>query len=136
MKIGFLCLPLTGHLNPMTALARRLQSRGHDVVLVGVPEVEGIARAANLNFVPFCEKEYPEGAIADVLAPLTKLHGLAPFEHLYEQILPDFTRAALKHLPEKLAETGIEALVTDTAHAFLELAPLRLNTLPRHDMRF
>jgi hypothetical protein len=24
MKIGFLSLPLTGHLNPMTALARKL----------------------------------------------------------------------------------------------------------------
>ena len=39
MKIGFLSLPLTGHLNPMTALARELQSRGHEVVFIGVPDI-------------------------------------------------------------------------------------------------
>jgi len=28
-KIGFLSMPLSGHLNPMIALARRLQARGN-----------------------------------------------------------------------------------------------------------
>ena len=32
MKLGFICLNLPGHLNPMTALARELQARNHDVV--------------------------------------------------------------------------------------------------------
>ena len=59
MKIGFVSLPVAGHLNPMTALARRLQSRGHGVVFIGVPDVEPFARAAGLRFVPFCENEYP-----------------------------------------------------------------------------
>jgi zeaxanthin glucosyltransferase len=40
MKVGFVSMPLSGHLNPMTALARRLQSQGNDVVLFGVPDVE------------------------------------------------------------------------------------------------
>ena len=53
MKIGFLSLPLTGHLNPMTALARKLQSRGHEVVFIGVPDIEPVVRAADLDFVPF-----------------------------------------------------------------------------------
>jgi UDP:flavonoid glycosyltransferase YjiC (YdhE family) len=30
-KIGFVGKPLSGHLNPMTALARRLQSRSNQV---------------------------------------------------------------------------------------------------------
>jgi UDP:flavonoid glycosyltransferase YjiC (YdhE family) len=42
MKIGFLSLPLTGHLNPMTALARKLQSRGREVVFIGVPDIEPV----------------------------------------------------------------------------------------------
>ena len=57
MKIGFISLPLTGHLNPMTALARQLQSRQHEVVFFGVPDAEPIVRAANLDFVPFGEKD-------------------------------------------------------------------------------
>jgi zeaxanthin glucosyltransferase len=38
MKIGSISLPVTGHLNPMTALARKLQSRKHEVVFIGVPD--------------------------------------------------------------------------------------------------
>jgi UDP:flavonoid glycosyltransferase YjiC (YdhE family) len=64
MKIGFVSMPLSGHLNPMTALARRLQSRGNEVVFIAVPDVEPFARAASLDFVPFCEKEYSAGFIA------------------------------------------------------------------------
>jgi UDP:flavonoid glycosyltransferase YjiC (YdhE family) len=40
MKIGFVSMPFSGHLNPMTALARRLQSRGNEVVFIGVPDDE------------------------------------------------------------------------------------------------
>ena len=64
MKIGFLSLPLTGHLNPMTALARKLQSRGHEVVFIGVPDIEPVVHPADLDFVSFCESEYPPGSIA------------------------------------------------------------------------
>ena len=48
MKIGFVSLPASGHLNPMTALARKMQARGHEVVFIGVPETEAAIRAANL----------------------------------------------------------------------------------------
>jgi UDP:flavonoid glycosyltransferase YjiC (YdhE family) len=46
MEIGFVSMPLAGHLNPMTSLARRVQSRGHEVVFIGVPDDEPFARAA------------------------------------------------------------------------------------------
>ena len=36
MKVGFVSMPVTGHLNPMTALARKLQSRGNEVVFIGL----------------------------------------------------------------------------------------------------
>ena len=50
MKLGFVSMPLSGHLNPMTALARRVQSRGHEAVFLGVPDVEPFVRAAGLRF--------------------------------------------------------------------------------------
>ena len=37
-----LASPVPGHLNPMTALARKLQSRGHDVVFT-LPPVRSCA---------------------------------------------------------------------------------------------
>jgi zeaxanthin glucosyltransferase len=126
MKIGFISLPVVGHLNPMTALARRLQSRGHDIVFIGVPDVEPFARAAGLKFVPFCENEYPAGSVARLYAPVSSLYGLEVTRWSIREGLTGLFNAASKHLPRKLAESGIEALVIDTIHAFLELVPMSL----------
>src|SRR5258708_27883392 len=126
MKIGFVSMPVTGHLNPMTALARKLQSRGNEVVFIGLPDAEPIVRAANLNFVPFCEKEYPVGSIAKAYGGVAKLHGEDVARYALREISPRLLEAALEHLPEKLAETGVESLVLDTIYFFLELVPMRL----------
>ena len=41
MKLGFICLNLPGHLNPMTALARRLQDRNHEAgATIGTAEAD------------------------------------------------------------------------------------------------
>jgi MGT family glycosyltransferase len=110
----------------MTALARRLQSRGHEVVFIGVPDDEPFARAAGLNFVPFCENEYPAGSIAELYSLVSKLHGLEVIRWNIREVSCDLFSASTKHLPQKLAETGVEALVIDTMHRFLELVPMSL----------
>lgn len=115
MKIGFASMPLSGHLNPMAALARKLQSRGNDVVMIGVPDVEPVAQAANLAFVPFCEKEYPFGSTAELWTQVAKLHGLDVVKYSLEKFSPGIVAAA-----------GIEALVLDTVYSFLELVPISL----------
>ena len=125
MKIGFVSMPLSGHLNPMTALARRLQSRGNEIVFFGVPDVEPFARDAGLDFVPFCENEYPAGSIAKLYSPVSKLHGLEVARWSLREVHCDLFSAASKHLPQRLAETGVEALVIDT-HTFLEVVPMSL----------
>ena len=75
MKIGFMSLPLFGHLNPMTALARKLQSRGNEIVFITVPDAEPVLRAANLNFVTFCEEEYPPVPLLETGPPLQSCTG-------------------------------------------------------------
>ena len=52
MKIGFICPNVPGHLNPMTATARQLQARNHEVVFLYS------AGAAGLPFVPADEKDH------------------------------------------------------------------------------
>ena len=52
MKLGFICINIPGHLNPMTALARHLQDRNHDVVFLYSSD------AAGLPFVPGPEKDH------------------------------------------------------------------------------
>jgi zeaxanthin glucosyltransferase len=127
MKIGFLSLPLTGHLNPMTALARSLQSRGNEVVFIGPPDIEPIVRAANLAFVPYCEREYPIGSLAKTFGQVAHLQGLEVVRFTVEKIMPDLLEAAFCHLPETLIETGIQAMVIDNAHLLAQLVPMSLN---------
>jgi MGT family glycosyltransferase len=126
MKIGFLSLPLSGHLNPMTALARKLQLRGHEVVFFGVPDVEPIAHAANLTFVPYSEKQYPVGSVAQAYGAIAKLHGEEVVRIHVEEITPPFLKSVLEDLPGKLVEVGVDAMVIDNGHTLVQLVPMSL----------
>ena len=126
MRIGFLSLPLSGHLNPMTALARKLQARGNEVVFISVPDAEAAVRAAGLEFVPFCDVEYPLGSIAENWSSVAKLHGEEVVRHSSRELLPGIIKAAFDHLPAKIAETGVEALVFDKIYFYLELVAMSM----------
>jgi len=125
MKIGFLSLPVTGHLNSMTGLARKLRSRGHEVAFFGVPDTERAIRAADLDFVPFCENEYPPGSIDKSWGAVANLRGLDVIQYSARVLVPQLLRAAVKYLPGKIAETGVEALVLDSLY-FVEIVPIHL----------
>src|SRR5580692_6301188 len=127
MKIGFVSMPLSGHLNPMTALARTLQSRGNEVVFFGVPDVEPFARAAGVDFVPYGEAEYPAGSIDKLYSSVATMRGFEVVRHSCMELNLGITRVAFDYLAEKLATTGVEALVIDTIHFFIELVPLSMS---------
>jgi MGT family glycosyltransferase len=126
MKIGFVSMPLSGHLNPMTALARKLKSRGHEVVFISVPDGEPIIRGAGLDFVSFCEKGYPAGSIAKSWGAVAKLHGFDVVKYTCQNLIPGLVEAGFEHLEERIIQTGIEALVFDTIYLYLELVPMHL----------
>jgi zeaxanthin glucosyltransferase len=127
MKIGFVSMPLSGHLNPTTTLARRLQSRGNEVIFFGIPDVEPFARAAGLDFVPYGEAEYPVGSIEKFYGSVATMRGFEVVRHSCMDLNPDLTRVVFDYLAEKLTTAGVEALVIDTVHFFIELVPLSMS---------
>ena len=86
MKIGFVGYPASGHLNATTAVARRLQSRGHEVIFIGVPDTEPFVRAARLTFVPYCEEEFPVGSMNEDYAPVAKMYGFEVVRYTCEKV--------------------------------------------------
>ena len=52
MRVAFLSLPVPGHLNPKTALARKYHARGQEVVFLSLLDVAPFVQAAQLPFVP------------------------------------------------------------------------------------
>jgi zeaxanthin glucosyltransferase len=126
MKIGFLSLPVPGHLNPMTALARELCGRSHEIVLISVLDTEAFVKGvAGLDFVPCCEKEFPRGAMKDVSGQMSVRRGSEATEFTVKAIAL-MTEPLLNSLPDIVSKSGIEALVLDTYHFYIELVPMKL----------
>ena len=88
MKVGFLSMPLTGHLHPMTALGRKMQARGHEVVFFGLPDAARIVHSAGLDFVPFGEEEYPVGTTPAMYARLATLKGEDVVRYSFREMHP------------------------------------------------
>ena len=125
MKIGFISFPVPGHFNPMSALARQLQSRNHDVVMFSLPAGELLARAANLPFVPFGEKEFPAEHLSEVIGTGSRLKGEEGLRFTVNAIAAA-TEVKWRTLPNLLSSTDIDALVVDNYDFYGEIIPMRL----------
>ena len=76
-RIGILSFSSPGHYYPLTALGRRLQSRGHEVVYFQVADLESPIRAAGLRFRQIGQHDFPLGSLRARDEECGKLEGLA-----------------------------------------------------------
>jgi zeaxanthin glucosyltransferase len=125
VRIGFVSFTAPGHMNPMTALARTLQARGHDVTILGIPEGESLVRAAQLPFIPYAQEDYPFGKVHAVREELGRLTGQEAMEFTFRYVA-GFIKAAFTHLPQTIKDSGMDALVLDEAQFGLGLIPMHL----------
>ncbi len=112
VHFGIICPAYTGHLNPMTALGRELQRRGHRVTLIGILDAQPNALAAGLGFRAIAESECPLGTMAKFFAEMGKLHGLAAFASTVS-LFKELTALLLRDAPKAIREVGVEALLVD-----------------------
>jgi MGT family glycosyltransferase len=115
MKIGFICLNLPGHLNPMTAVARQLQTRGHEVVFLYLPSANGLP----------CTQAEKNDAVNATRPAVSKLAGWEALK-FYCGIIAKQTEEILESLPRMVEKAGIDALVLDPMQFFSELGALKL----------
>src|SRR5260221_14727556 len=107
MKIGFISFPVPGHFNPMSALARQLQSRNHDFVILSLPALERLACAANLPFIPFGEKEFSADKSGEILGTLSRLKGAQGLQFTVNKIAAP-NEVKWRELPKLLSSNGID----------------------------
>jgi len=115
MRLGFICPNVPGHLNPMTALARHLQVRGHEVVFLYS------SGAAGLPFIPGPEKD----PLRENLPEVSKLQGDEAVKFSLRMLMTQ-TETILKSLPGMVESNGIDAVVLDTVQFYAELSPIEL----------
>jgi zeaxanthin glucosyltransferase len=125
MKIGFISLSVPGHFNPMSAVARQLQLRNHDVVVLSLPAMEQFARAANLPFIPFGEKEFPTEHSSEVVGTLSRLKGEEALQFTVSAVAR-VTKVKWRELPKLLSSNGIDALVLDDYDFYSDVVPMYL----------
>jgi zeaxanthin glucosyltransferase len=125
MKIGFIGLPSPGHLNPMSALARQLQSRNHEVVLFSPPVGEPFARAAGLPFVPIAEKEFSTERVAELVGKISRIKGEEGLQFTVNAVAA-LNEVKWRTLPDLLSSNGIDTLVVDNYDFYGEIIPKRL----------
>jgi len=115
MKLGFICPQAPGHLNPITALARQLQARNHDVVFLYS------SGAAGLPFDPGPDKD----DIHETIAEVSKLPGEEAFKFTISWLMTQ-TQTILKSLPAIVQANRVDALVIDAAQFYAELGAMQL----------
>jgi MGT family glycosyltransferase len=76
-RIGILSFSSPGHYYPLSALGRRLQARGHEVVYFQVADLERPIRAAGLEFYEIGRADFPPGALRARDEEVGKLTGVA-----------------------------------------------------------
>ena len=113
-RLGAFCFPGTGHINPMTALARRLEQRGHEVVIFGIADCEPRVRAAGIHFHQIGAVDYQPGTLAALDRRLGELHGLATFRFTVDRV-KNTARMVLHDGPAAVLAENCDALLCDEA---------------------
>jgi zeaxanthin glucosyltransferase len=111
-RIGILSFSSPGHYYPLTALGRRLQSRGHEVVYFQVADLEPPIRAAGLEFHQIGRDDFPKGAIRARDEELGKLEGLAALRCGLRGINLK-AKMLFRDAPAAIRDEGVDSLIVD-----------------------
>jgi zeaxanthin glucosyltransferase len=125
MKIGFISPSIAGHFYPMSAVARQLQSRNHEVVMFALPPIAPLAQAANLPFVQFGEKEFPIEEATELVARLSRMKGWEGLEFTIN-VTAAVSEVKWHSLPKLIAAEGVDALVIDDYEFYAAALPMHL----------
>jgi UDP:flavonoid glycosyltransferase YjiC (YdhE family) len=110
----------------MTALARKLESRGHDVVFISLADVAPFAESAGLPFVPCSEAAYPAGSLAKLVRRLSELSGQEALHFTVNAMMKGYTASLFESLPDTLSRAGVDGLVLDQYQPYVELIAMHL----------
>jgi MGT family glycosyltransferase len=127
MRIGVTVPAPVGHLNAMTALARRLESRGHEIICIGVPDATRGVRAAGLRFEEYCGRQFPLGSYGERARILSTLTADAGVAYTFQWIA-DGCRAELDEAPSVLERLALDGLVVDQVHPGVAAAAIGMRT--------
>jgi MGT family glycosyltransferase len=87
--------------------------------------MEPLARAADLSFIPFGAKEFPDQASGEILATLSRLKGEEGLQFT-AGVIAEMLKVKWRELPKLLSANGIDAVVLDNYDFYVQVVPMRL----------
>lgn len=112
---GLLCPATIGHLNPMIALGRELQQRGHQVTLFSILDTQHRVEQSGLNFWPLGQTDYPLGISTELKTKLGQLHGWATARYTAD-LMRKAAAMVLEEGPQAFQAAGVDALLVDQVY--------------------
>ncbi|MBD3883615.1 glycosyltransferase [Phormidium tenue FACHB-886] len=109
---GIICPPYSGHLNPLSALGRELQNRGHRVTILQISDLERKVRSEEIDFYPIGQSLYRPGLLAETSAQLTQLSEIPALQYSVD-FCRHITEIICRDAPAAIHKVGIEALLVD-----------------------
>jgi zeaxanthin glucosyltransferase len=111
-RIGIVSPPVSGHLNPFSALGRALLQRGHQVVVFQMADIEAKARAGGMDFCPLGFADHPLGSLPQSLVRLSQLKGLAAIRFTVDAVRRT-TEMFCRDGPQAIRSRNIDLLLVD-----------------------
>ncbi|AFZ31456.1 glycosyltransferase, MGT family [Gloeocapsa sp. PCC 7428] len=123
---GIICPPYLGHLNPLAALGRELQSRGHRVTFLQIPDLALKVQSQGINYYPIGEAIYQPGSMAQTFTQLGKLSAIKALRYSLD-FCQQMVEIICQDAPKAIAATGIEVLLVDQLEPVGETVAEHLN---------
>ncbi|WNZ27763.1 glycosyl transferase family 1 [Leptolyngbya sp. NK1-12] len=109
---GIICPPYPGHLNPLSALGRELQGRGHRVTILHISDLEAKIRSEGLEYYPIGQTSYQPGSLAASFKQLTQFSEIEALRYSVD-FCRHMTEIICQDAPAAIRSIGIEALLVD-----------------------
>ena len=109
---GIISPPVSGHINPFSALGRELIARGHRVTFFQMLDLEEKICAEGIGFHPIGQSDHPAGSLRRTLDELGRRKGLAALRFTIRAVARS-TVMVCRDAPAAIRDAGVEALLVD-----------------------
>ena len=112
-RFVFVCIPTSGHLAPLAAVARELVAREHEVTFLHHPDVASLVRPFGVDFEPIAAVgATAEGLLEAAVRRVGQVRGLRGLRG-FARDMADSTTLLCERLPDALRELKVDCIVGD-----------------------
>src|SRR4030095_5794210 len=112
MHFGIISPPVSGHINPFSALGRELIGRGHRVTFFHMVDLEERIRSEGIDFHPIGQSDHPAGSLRLTLSEVARREGIAALRFTIQAVARSSIMMC-RDGPAAIRDAGVDALLVD-----------------------